>query len=364
MKRISIKYLKPGMRLAQTVYAGNGQVLLGSGMEISALIIKRLQDMELTHLYIDTGQFKPLNEVSQTELETTRVATTRNVEQAFVILEKVEKLEMGPIRQDVERLINDLLENRSILAGLFFIRNHEDYGIQHALQVCILSLIIGIKLEYNRSKLLELGLGALLHDIGMVKIEKRILDKEGSLDYEEIDTVQQHVECGFQMLQREDISLLAGNIALQHHERWNGTGYPRGLAGMQIQEYARIVAVADVFSALISERPYRSAYSFDDGVEFLTTMAGYYFDPRMVNAFLEALIHYPIGGYVLLSTGEFGRVVYVHEQVPTRPTVHVIADRAMNRVNNTEVNLYKNQEIEIRKMLNQEETSQLLRSIQ
>ncbi|MBC7076240.1 MAG: HD-GYP domain-containing protein, partial [Syntrophomonadaceae bacterium] len=221
-----------------------------------------------------------------------------------------------------------LLSNRDILIHMSDIRTFDDYTFAHSVNVCILSLITGITLGYDDLKLRDLGIGALLHDIGKTKIDKEILNKPDDLTKEEFNEIKKHTVYGFKILrQYDDIPLLSAHIAYQHHERWDGQGYPRGLSDKNIHEYARIVAVADVYDALLADRPYRPSYTVNQAITILKRMSGIYLDANCVDSLIANIAIYPIGSVIELNTGEIGVVVDVNKKAPSKPVVKIILDK-------------------------------------
>lgn len=137
----------------------------------------------------------------------------------------------------------------------------------------------------------ELRMAATMHDIGKIAIPDHILLKPGKLDHDEFERMKQHVEVGVSILEtpRSTLISLARTIALTHHEKWDGTGYPRGLAGNEIPIEGRLAAIADVFDALTSERPYKRAWAVEEAIEYIDTQAGKHFDPELVPVFIQQL---------------------------------------------------------------------------
>ena len=157
----------------------------------------------------------------------------------------------------------------------------------HSQRVTELSVELARKLGVRGRALLNLRRGALLHDIGKMGIPDAILRKAGSLDEEEWAIMKRHTEYACRMLEPIEYLKEALDIPCAHHEKWDGSGYPRGLKGEEIPLAARIFAVADVFDALTSDRPYRSAWSREDALEYIREQRGQYFDPAVAEAFLD-----------------------------------------------------------------------------
>lgn len=172
-----------------------------------------------------------------------------------------------------------------------------------------------------------LGLGSLLHDIGKTQIPQKLLFKPQKLDDEEYRQMRAHAEIGFRILKDEpNVPLLAAHCALQHHERYDGSGYPRGLKGSEIHEYAQLLGLADSYDALTSHRIYRPAMLPHQAVEVLYAGSGTLYSQRILEIFRDKVAIYPPGIMVNLSTGEMGVVARINSDTPHRPVVRVITN--------------------------------------
>ncbi len=169
--------------------------------------------------------------------------------------------------------------------------------------------------------------GALLHDVGMFRLPREIIDKKGRLSDAEFQRMKSHPLYSHKIISRE---LLypedVGVIALQHHERWDGEGYPRQLSGAAIDLGARIVTVADAFEAMVSQKPYRNSMMGYQAIKNLLSDNSRRFDPDVLKAFIQTMGIYPIGSIVLLNNGALARVIEVHGDAPLRPKIHVLID--------------------------------------
>jgi len=226
-------------------------------------ILKDLGNWELTTSIYRSEIFGDLKYRDVVAAET-RSNTIKMVKESFNKIEQKHSLNIRVIKETVSDIVDELLNNRDILFSLSDIRAFDDYTFAHSVNVCILAIMTGITMGYSHTQLNELGVGALLHDIGKLRINLKILNKPGELTRNEFREIKQHPEFGFRILRDyEDLSLLSTHVAYQHHERWDGQGYPRNLVGENILEYARITAVADVYDALLANRPYRPPYSIN-----------------------------------------------------------------------------------------------------
>ena len=157
-----------------------------------------------------------------------------------------------------------------------------------------------------------------------------------------------------------ELSLLSAHIAFQHHERWDGQGYPRGLRGELIHEYARIVAVADVYAALLADRPYRPAYTVNQALNILERMTGVYLDPRPVSALVSNIAVYPVGSLVEINTGCIGMVMEVNKAAPTRPVIRIMVNNSGRQLKRTRlIDLSKSTTVMIVRALNDEDVDKL-----
>ena len=204
------------------------------------------------------------------------------VAQLFAQIEDV--TESRVTRRELEQAQLEMLARLASAAEF-----HDDITGRHTRRVGELSVAIGERMGLPEHQLELLRVAAPLHDVGKIAIPDAVLGKPGSLTPEEFERVKTHTTIGAQMLAGSAFELLelAEQIALTHHEKWDGTGYPAGLAGEDIPITGRIVAVADVFDALTHERPYKPAWSIDDALAEMTSEAGSHFDPKVLDAFLD-----------------------------------------------------------------------------
>lgn len=221
---------------------------------------------------------------------------------------------------------NVYLDFDAIRLDMEQIKEH-DYGtFVHVMNTALLTVLTGMRLKYTEKRLKYLALGALLHDLGKLKVPKEILNKPGSLTAEEFTIIKQHPLVGEDMLNHTRLVPSVRAMVREHHERWNGKGYPYGLSGSKIHMDAQIIAVTDVYEALTADRPYRKGLPPYQALEMVIAWSGQDFNPRVVQAFREFLILYPENAMVTLNTGEIGVVVAVPRQMPTRPLVRLLFD--------------------------------------
>lgn len=237
------------------------------------------------------------------------------------------------IRQDYQDIAMTLVENlirqskeKSIPVNLSELESYDDYTYAHSINVALLATIIGLQMSYDREMLNNLALGALFHDWGKLQIPLEILNKPSGLTAGEFDMIRKHPDRGEHMLKPVILTEEALKIVRQHHERWNGQGYPDSLSGDQISHDAQIVAVADVFDALTADRPYREGLSPYHALEMILSGVNSNFSVDAVKAFRSCLILYPEDSRVILNTGEKGTVIAIPPDFPTRPVIRVLLD--------------------------------------
>lgn len=318
MRFVSIEQVEPGDILYRSIYTSDGLTLLQADMQLTVGMINKLRRFGVSMLYIKdpfTDDVKMEDVVS----ESTRKEAIVNLSTAMQCVQTGKSIDLRGIQKSTANIIDELLKNRRILVNLTDIRTNDNHLFVHSLNVCMMATVIGISLGYNQNQLKELAIGALLHDVGKV-----------SKDDEEAENgelgEQHHTWNGFNLLRRKyEMSIVSAHVALQHHEWVNGQGVPRGLAGPDIHEFAKIVAIANYYDNLISPfsaeeetlHPYEAC-------EKIMALANIRFDHDMVIRFLRAIATYSTGSSLKLSTGEIGIVIDQNRGLPTRPIVRVI----------------------------------------
>lgn len=328
VQRVLVSQLQEGMITARNIFSADGLMLLAADKEVSIHYIKRLEELGIYAIYV-RNPFCEDVEIPTLLSEETRQQAVRTVKRGFDLLrEKRSNVNFDEIKRFGIKLVSEILRNRNAMVHLTEIRTHDDYTFSHSVDVASLAVLVASNLGYTEDKLRELAIGALLHDVGKVQVNPELLNKPSSLTDDEMANMRGHALFGFEILrrQRERLSLPAIHIALQHHEKFDGSGYPRGLKGDDILFHARIVAIADVYDAITSDRPYRKALLPHDAFEIMQMSAGFHFDPAILPAFLSRIAVYPIGTIVKLNTGDIGVVIFVEPGLPTRPVLRLIMD--------------------------------------
>ena len=340
MRKVNIDAVRAGTKLARTLFNSEGGVLLSKGIELSEVYIERLRHRGISEIYMEDDLSAGL------QIEDVVREETRN--DAVVLVKRMmndyhfsTSLDIEGVKKMVNKIVDELLGNRDILYNLSEIKSVDDYTFEHSVNVCILSLITGIGLGFDLHRLRELGIGAMMHDIGKLCIPGEILQKPSQLTVDEFELIKKHTFFGYEMLKKNDnIDMISAYIAFGHHERYDGSGYPLQLKSDNIQICARIVAVADVYDALTSDRVYRKRLRPNEVYEYITSLGANHFDPRVIESFVKYVSIYPVGTGVLLNTKERGLVISDNKKMPTRPVIRIVYDERMKKQSNPrEINL-------------------------
>jgi HD-GYP domain-containing protein (c-di-GMP phosphodiesterase class II) len=344
MRLLPIASCSAGMKLAKNIYKEDGTVLLATGVELTSPLLSRLPHYGISYVYIHDSQTEDI-EIEDIISDETRIRTTREIRTTFIkMMNDTGKkcvVQLGkafrPLMKDI---IDDLSRHKDAMIMLTNISVTDHYLFQHSINVCIYATMLGLANGYSKEKLMDLGLGALLHDIGKTKVPLEVLRKPGKLTDFEFSEMKKHTEFGYLMLKDEpSIPLLVAHCALQHHERINGGGYPRGISGTEIHEYARWIGLVDSYDAMTTHRVYRAPMLPHEAMEILFTGSGTLYDNEKLVLFRDKIAIYPIGVTVTLNTGETGVVVALNSSFPHRPVVRVLEDEDGQHVAPYEIDL-------------------------
>lgn len=325
MRLVNTRYVVEGSVLARPVINSFGTVLLQAGVRVTASYIGRLKAMGYDVLFIQDDRLEDV-ECHSSITGQTREAAYKTMENVSKFIESGNEssLNVSSVRETIQQMLHDLLSSSDILGNLTEIQGYDDYTFHHSINATIIGLVLGLASGYSEHKLLEFSMGVLMHDIGKIKLPESILNKKTPLREEEFEEIKRHSAIGFDILcKNKDFSSLSAQVALQHHERWDGSGYPRGLKGSEIHEYGKLAAIADVYEALTSKRVYRKAIEPNEAYEYMVSQSNKHFDPQVLEVFKGHIAVYPSGSGILLSNGQRGNVVKQNPTFPNRPLVRV-----------------------------------------
>jgi|SRR5680860_33475 len=325
MRLVNTRYVVEGSVLARPVINSSGRVLLQTGVRVTTSYIERLMVMGYDVLFIQDDRLEDV-EFHMTITGQTREVAYKTIQSVseYIGNGKDNSLKASSVRTTVKQMINDLLFSADIIGNLTEIQGYDDYTFHHSINTTIIGLVLGLASGYSEQKLLEFGMGILMHDIGKIKVPESILNKKTPLMEEEFEEIKRHSTFGFDILRKNnDFNLLSAHVAFQHHEKWDGSGYPRGLKGNEIHEYGRLAAIADVYEALTSKRIYRKALEPNEAYEYIVSQSNKHFDPKVLKIFKRHIAVYPSGSGIILSNGQRGNVVKQNSSFPNRPLVRV-----------------------------------------
>lgn len=335
---VRTRQLQPGMVIDQSIVDRTGRILIARNTELDDYLIESLLKLGITSIYIREGEEDPEEDtlISPQTLETIeklkvpdRAKVTLNESVKKRVSEGIQYLysntasnEFTDAAQNIAGdLMKSIMDNDAIAVDISTLKISDEYTFKHSVDVATMAMIVARKHGMNEHDVHEIGISGLLHDVGKSKIPNEILNKAGRLDEDEFAFMKQHSLFGYQILKEKDtISQEIALGVLQHHEKISGLGYPIGLSGDKICPYAKILSVVDVYDALVTERPYKKAFSQRDAIEIIMSMTTD-LDISVIESFLNSIILYPVGCTVELSNGEKARVVENDPNYILRPKV-------------------------------------------
>ncbi len=360
IKRIPVDHLKTGMYIAEVSNAwipdNNLQKHGFVRREKTIDIIRRLG---VQHVYIDTDRGTdcdigvPLAEIEnqqnaqlrrlqgeippaverrplEQELENARQvhqSAKRLIDKILLDVKLGQAVELDPVEQLADEMIGSILNNQNALLCMSQIRSKDSYLLEHSVNVAILMGVLARHLGYSGETLHQLVTGALLHDIGKIRVPDRILHKTEQLEPQEWEEMKRHVVYGRDVLvQTPGMYPTAIAICAEHHERLDGNGYPAGLAGESISHFGKMAAVVDVYDAITAERVYHSGLTPTDAMKKLLEWSDNHLDKNLVYDFIRSIGVYPVGTLVELNSGRAGVVIETNRLQQDRPRLKLVYD--------------------------------------
>ncbi len=366
MKNIKVSDLKPGMKFTAPVYLDGENLLVPEKIEVKEKDIKRLVRWNITEVQTE-GELIDRNDISSDlDIKVTigdhkilelYEKSINDLDNIFTIVRNNEPVSSEDIDSIVTVMLS-LLNSKPEELRLLTITPHKTKNIlaQSSLNTMILAMLIGIQMKMISHKLLHLSVAALLHDIGMTKIPESLLSKKGELTQQELLTIKSHTILSYKLITKtfkypEEV----GRIAMFHHERWDGKGYPKGLKGNEIPLASRILSIADAFEAMVRERPYRDSMIGYKAIKEILKDNSRRFDSVIIKLFIKSMGLYPVGSIVILNNGTIGRVKSIHQESPLRPVVEMIMTpegRVIKENNRKEIDLFTDKTVFIVRAIN------------
>lgn len=336
-KLMRTRELRPGMKVDHPIVDRLGQNLIARGGELDEYIIKSLIQRGIMTVYIQDGYIDEneivLSDEAKKNVDKLRTEDSTKLKLDSSIRERVatgiqfvynnpdDPALIKTTSSIADSLMSAISANDATAIDISSLKTSDEYTFKHSVDVATIAMVVAKKLKLPEKDIFEIGITGLLHDIGKTKIPIGILNKPGRLDNNEFAIMKQHTVFGYQMIKdREDLSDDIKCGVLQHHEKTNGAGYPLALNANKICPYARILSVADIYDALVTERPYKTAMSQRESIELIMSMTQE-LDMKAMDGFLRSMILYPIDSVVELSNGENAVVVKNNPAYLLRPVV-------------------------------------------
>lgn len=339
-----MRQAKPGMIVADDIYNASNQLVISKGIMLTDRIITRLKFNSITEFNIIVSEGKdtsepqkapePVKEVSYSEKVRTS-AEFKEFQQSFnqkvdSFKGELDKLSDANEPIDVSGLLehtSDLLEKSRngihVFDMLHCMREHDDITYVHCLNVSLLSNVFGKWLNLPEKEIELLTLAGLLHDIGKLSLPNELINKQEKLTPTDYVTIKTHTLQGYNVLKSKDLDPRIANVALMHHERCDGSGYPYKLTADKIEPFAKIIGIIDVYDAMTSARVYRPALSPFQAISVFESEGLQKYDPAYVLLFLEKIIQAYVGNKVRLSNGKEGEIRMINKHALSKPIVQV-----------------------------------------
>mgnify|MGYP003291667424 FL=1 len=334
--------LKEGMKVDQSIIDKTRRVLIARGTVLDTYLIEALKRLGINGVYIREGEeaepVLPKEDVKVSEKarkviekltveDRTRVTLSESVKKR--VQEGISYLYSNTEAEDfadasksiASELLKAIDDNDALAVDISMLKVSDEYTFKHSVDVATMAMIVAKKMGYSEEEVYDIGVAGLLHDLGKAKVPPEILNKPGKLTEEEFEIMKKHSIHSYNILkENKGIKDSVKLAVLQHHEKINGQGYPMGLEASQICKFAKILTVVDIYDALVTERPYKAAFTQRDAVEMLMAMT-YELDMDALKGFLGSVILYPVNCIVQLSNGETARVVENYTEYILRPKV-------------------------------------------
>ncbi len=359
MRLVPVNCVRHGTLLGKTLYNSTGSILLKKGIELNETLLLRLEENGVFLVYIDDGYSQhEIKDIIEPEVRYRAIQSIRNI---FELVEKkpknaseephdVRKLliqksmakYLDSVKSVSATIIDNILSSQTLMINLVDIKSYDSHTYEHSLNVAVLSLILGIEAKLGKNQLHSLFIGSLLHDIGKVLLPV----KAGKpLTEADIEILKAHPMKGYEYLKdSRSIDGIAKSIILQHHEHYDGSGYPRGTLGQYASLASRIVSICNRYDVLTSDTSAGRAVPPNEAMEYLMANAGTEFDFDLVSLFVRKIIPYPPGTLVTLSNGLIGVVTEVNNNFPLRPVLRYVV-QGTGVVRDVDIDLMKEHNI-------------------
>lgn len=342
MRNLGVNYLEKGMVIAKEIYRSDGKIVLGRGVELKEEYILKLPQQGVQSVYIEDPRVDDVvvEDVISDDIRMKALIECKKINDALVKIyitineKKTSESKINDLLDFAhERLhklskemAEDFIRKKTPMLNLIDTRIKDDHIYAHMVNVAVLSMLVGKGLGYKEENLIDLAKGALVHDIGILAaMPEEILQKKGNLTGEEIKKYKEHAEIGYKLIRKmRNISIMSAHIAYQHHERYDGSGYPRELKKEKITEYGYIVGLTNKYDNFVNGINMESRISATAAREYLLMAQDNLFPENIVKNFLDKVPAYPNGSTILLSDKSVAVVIKQNNDNLSRPFIRVI----------------------------------------
>lgn len=327
MRRISVDSIKGNERLAKNIWSETDIILMSEGSTLKKEYIPKLKELNINYVYIedDIAEGVKVDEIIEVQIKDQCQSVVKDTIQRYFYNGNTQ---LQKLKGVAEEIILDMLEQPEVMYNISGVREKSEGVYSHSVNVCALSVLIALKLKLSKTKVQEIAIGSLLHDIGYNYLTFDYQDKKYE-DFSDIEMkeIKKHVVYGYAAVEQEKwLSTVSKDIILSHHESLNGEGYPLHIKGDRIKIGSRIVAVCDEFDRLVYGT-FTKPMKVHETIEYIVSQAGIRFDRSIVKVFIESVAVYPNGTTVLTNEGEIGIVLRQNAKFPARPVIRMIIDK-------------------------------------
>lgn len=337
---VTTRLLEEGMIIDQSIKDGAGRILIARGSQVDEKLVTSLKRLGINGVYvreegdeeewdlIHTAAPETIQKIEElTVKDRVKVKLSESVKKRVsegisFLYSNTESEELTDVSKNIAgELMKAITDNDALAVDIGTLKVSDEYTFKHSVDVATMAMVVARKYGLSDADVFDIGVCGLLHDIGKSRISNDLLNKPGRLTEEEFRHMKQHSVYGYSII--KDKSELKEQVkmgVLQHHEKANGTGYPFGVDSSKICTYAKILSVLDIYDALVTERPYKEAYTPRDAVEMIMAMTSE-LDMKAMKSFLGSVILYPVNSIVSLSNGEQAKVVENYAEAILRPKV-------------------------------------------
>lgn len=336
MRLVAVDKIQDDDILGKAIYSADAALLLSSGVRLSPSMMQSLKKNNIYYVYVEDGLADGIepDPIIPDSMKIKAVAKVEKVMRKSLVRGAVAKGKMvdqavlNEFRDVVKELFETLESTPERLYNMVELMGTDMYTYSHSVNVAVLSIVIGLAMKMEHEKIKHMSIGALMHDIGKMCVPETLLNKPSELSAEELMIMKDHVQLGYDLV-KEDITLsgITKQIIYGHHERLDGTGYPRGLSDGNISVYTRIVSICDMFDAMTSDRAYQKKLPVYKALDVMMAEAIERIDANLLKTLMENVAIYKPGETVVLEDGRKGIIVDVRKGYATRPIIRIIEDQ-------------------------------------